>query len=289
MLASTLQFLIVMIGCSLNERMQKQLDYKTQEVLVLKEILASVTRKARIDFTEDHRKRLAVVGKELTAKERDRCCEIVRPKTILDWFRRLYAKKYDSSNSSRKPGRPRKSSDVRSLVIKLAQDNLSWGYTKIRDAVRGLGIDICRNTVANILDEFGMVPAPERDKKRTWKQFMHSHWDSLYACDFFSVEVLGLFGAVRHMVLFVIKLQTREVEIAGIRVAPDDAWMKQVARNLTDPIDGFLRNATHLIHDREPFGERGPARAGKAAEGAEGYLSPVGRSSDRQGHRPADG
>lgn len=82
-------------------------------------------------------------GQELTAQERDRCCEIVRPKTILDWFRRLYAEKYDSSKSPRKPGRPRKSSEVRSLVVKLAQDNLSWGYTKIRDAVRGLGINIC--------------------------------------------------------------------------------------------------------------------------------------------------
>ena len=93
MLASTLQFLIVMIGCSLNERMQKQLDYKAQEVLVLKQILASVTNKARIEFTEEQRRCLAVLGKDLTVQERARCCEIVRPKTILDWFRRLYATK----------------------------------------------------------------------------------------------------------------------------------------------------------------------------------------------------
>jgi putative transposase len=139
-------------------------------------------------------------------------------------------------------------------VIRIALDNLDWGYTKIRDAVNvGLGIDICRNTVANILHEAGMVPAPERDKKRTWKQFMRSHWSTLYACDFFSVEVLGVFGAVRYMVFFVIKLETREVEMAGIRVNPDGAWMKQVARNLTEPIDGFLRDATHLIHDADPL------------------------------------
>ena len=82
---------------------------------------------------------------------------------------------------------------------------------------------------------------------------MRSHWDSLYACDFFRVETLGLFGPVRHMVFFVMELRTRVVEIAGIRVDPDGEWMKQVVRNLTDDVDGFLRNAKYLIHDRDPL------------------------------------
>ncbi len=162
MLPATLQFLIVMIGCSLNERMQKRLDYKREEVLILKGILQSVTGKARIDFTEAQRRRLAVVGKDLTPKERSECCEIVKPRTILDWFRRIYSAKYDSSQSPRKKGRPPKPQQTRDLVIRLALENLSWGYTKIRDVVKvGLGIDICRNTVANILNKAGIVPAPE--------------------------------------------------------------------------------------------------------------------------------
>jgi transposase len=254
MLPATLQFLIVMIGCAINERLQKILDYKAEEVRVLKQILKEVTGKSRIDFTEDQRKRLAQKGKNLTPKEREEHCEIVRPRTILDWFRQLYAAKYDSSKSPRKKGRPPKPKETRDLVIRLAEENLSWGYTKIRDAVNeGLGIDICRNTVANILHEAGIVPAPERDKKRTWKQFMRSHWDCLYACDFFNVEVLGIFGAVRYSVFFVMELKTRAVEIAGIRVNPDGEWMKQIARNLTDPVDGFLRNARYLIHDADPL------------------------------------
>ncbi len=139
-------------------------------------------------------------------------------------------------------------------MIKVAQENLSWGYTKIRDAVNeGLGIDICRTTVANILDEAGIVPAPERDRKRTWKEFIRSHLHCLYACDFFTVEVLGIFGAVRYHVFFVMEIQSRVVEIAGIRINPDGAWMKQMARNLTDPVDGFLRNARYLIHDADPL------------------------------------
>ena len=242
-----------MIACSINERLQKALDYKAEEVVILKEILKTVTGKNRIDFTEDQRGRLAVLGKDLTPKERKEHCEIVKPRTILDWFRRIYSEKYDSSKSPRKKGRPRKPQEIRDLVVKIAQDNISWGYTKIRDAVNaGLKIDLCRNTVANILDQAGIVPAPEREKKRTWKQLIRSHLHCLYACDFFTVEVLGIFGAVRYSVFFVIELQTRAVEIAGMRVNPNGEWMEQIARNLTDPIDGFLRDAKYLIHDGDP-------------------------------------
>jgi hypothetical protein len=99
---------------------------------------------------------------------------------------------------------------VRELVVEMAMANLNWGYTKIRDALRtGLAIEIGRTTVADMLAAAGIEPAPEREKKRTWKQFMKAHWDSLYACDSFSVEVLGLGGTVRYLVFFVIALKTR--------------------------------------------------------------------------------
>jgi putative transposase len=69
--------------------------------------------------------------------------------------------------------------------------------------------------------EAGIEPSPEREKKRTWKQFIKAHWESLSACDFFTVESLGLGGTVRYLVFFVIALKTRAVEIAGIAVDPD--------------------------------------------------------------------
>ena len=62
-----------------------------------------------------------------------------------------------------------------------------------------------------------------------------------------------MFGPVHHMVFFVMELRTRVVEIAGIRIDPDGEWMRQVARNLTDNVDGFLKNAKYLIHDRDPL------------------------------------
>jgi putative transposase len=252
MFPATLQFLIAMIACAINERLQRKLNYTQEEVRVLKEVLAAITSSGRISFTAKQRRRLAVAGKALTPEERRKYCQIVKPATLLAWFRQLGARKYDSSGC--KIGRPRKRRDIRKLVVEMALANLGWGYTKIRDALRtGLRIEIGRTTVANILAEAGIEPAPEREKKRTWKQFMKMHWGSLYACDFFSVEALGITGTIRYMVFFVIDLKSRAVEIAGIAVDPGEAWMKQVARNLTDPVDGFLRGAKYLVHDRDPL------------------------------------
>ena len=233
--------------------MARRVEYLQEEVRVLKETLAGLTGKKRIDFTAEQRRRLALKGKALTPEEREACCQLVRPATILAWFRQLAAKKYDSSEQRRKPGRPRKSGDIRDLVIKFASENHGWGYTKIRDALRGLKLELARSTVASILKDAGLEPAPERSLKRTWKHFLRSHWETLYARDFFSVETLGMFGTVRVMVVFVIELKSRAVHFAGIRVAPDGAWMMQVARNLLDPVDGFMSGATHLIHDRHPL------------------------------------
>ncbi|MEO7034202.1 MAG: hypothetical protein ABI548_09945 [Polyangiaceae bacterium] len=93
----------------------------------------------------------------------------------------------------------------------MATENPGWGNTKIRDALRGLKLEIGRSAVASILAEAGIEPAPERSRNRTWKQFLKSHWETLYACDFFSVETLGMFGPVRVMVFFVIELKSRAV------------------------------------------------------------------------------
>jgi putative transposase len=166
MLPAALQFLIAMVAHALNERMARRIDYLLEEVRVLREALVTATGKTRIDFTSEQRRRLAIKGKALTAEERRACCQIVRSETILAWFRQLAARKYDSSEA-RKVGRPRKATDIRTLVIELARDNPGWGYTKIRDALRGLKIEIGRTTVADMLAQAGIEPAPERSRKRT--------------------------------------------------------------------------------------------------------------------------
>ena len=176
-----------MIATAINDRMQRKLDYTREEVSVLKEQLAALTGGKKICFTACKRRRLAVAGKLLTSEERRKCCQLVKPGTILAWFRQLAARMYDSSEA--RWGRPPKPKDGRKLVVKMAMANPGWGYTKLRDALRtALAIEIGRTTVAEILAAAGIEPAPERDKQRTWKAFVKAHWDSLHGCDFYFRE-----------------------------------------------------------------------------------------------------
>ena len=174
------------------------------------------------------------------------------PDTLLRWYRELIAAKYDGSQR-RGPGRPRVAETIRELVLTMAKKNSSWGYTRICAALANMGHEVGRNTVKRILAEHGIEPAPARDKRTPWSTFLKAHWGAIAATDFFTVEVLTAHGLIRYFVLFVIDLKTRRVEIAGIVHQPYDDWMKQMARNLTDAMDGFLRDARFLIHDRDPL------------------------------------
>ena len=105
-----------------------------------------------------------------------------------------------------------------------------------------------------ILSDHGIEPAPERKSTGTpWKTFLAAPWDVLAAIDFFNVEVLTFAGIIRYYVLFAIHLESREVEIVGITDQPCEIWMKQMARNLTDPIDGLLRGVCCTTPDIESW------------------------------------
>ena len=96
-------------------------------------------------------------------------------------------------------------------------------------------------------------PAPKRGKTMPWKTFLRAHFGVIAATDFFTIEVLTFTGLVRYVVWFVIDLESRRVHIAGLVRHPHDAWIQQIARNLTDRVDGFLRGKRYLIHDRDPL------------------------------------
>src|SRR5919106_5808676 len=212
----------------------------------------AVNGSRRLRLTDDQRRRLAVKGQVLGRRHLAAVAGIVTPDTILRWYRRRVATKYDGSQT-RRPGRPNTTPDITSLVVRMANENPTWGYTRIRGGLNHLGHDIARNTIKAILKDHGIEPAPERRTKMPWKTFLAAHWNGLAAADFFTVEVLTMAGLVRYVVLVVMKLKTRTVEIAGITRQPDGSWMTQVARNLTDADDGFLRGMEYLILDRDPL------------------------------------
>jgi putative transposase len=231
-----------------NRRQLNVIEYLKEENIVLREQLGG----RRLRLTDAQRRRLAVKGKAIGRKALGEVACIVTPDTILRWYRRLIARKYDGSES-RGPGRPRTAEDIAELVVRMAKESPSWGYTRIRDALGNLGHEIGRNTVKRILLEHGIEPAPERSKRTPWRTFLKAHWGAIAAADFFTVEVLTLGGLVRYSVFFVMELRTRRVHIAGITCQPCGAWMMQVARNLTDAIDGFLLDKHHIILDRDPL------------------------------------
>src|SRR5210317_1117822 len=132
----------------------------------------------------------------------------------------------------------------------MAEENRGWGYTRIRGATANLGHELGRGTIAEILRQAGLKPAPERENTATRAEFLRAHRVVSGATDFFTGELWKWAGLVRYHVLFVIRLSSRTVQIAGIVPEPDGRWMKQVGRNLTDCVDGFLCGCRYLIHDR---------------------------------------
>jgi len=158
--------------------------------------------------------------------------------------------KWDYS-SRRGPGRPRIADRIRRLVVRFALENRWWGYGKIQGALAHVGHAISAESIANILRENGIEPAPERSKRKTWNEFLRTHWDTMAATDFFTVEVWTWRGLVTYYVLMFMDLATRRVYLGGITPNPNTAWMMQVAKNVTDPFDGFLRDEQFLILDRD--------------------------------------
>jgi putative transposase len=168
----------------------------------------------------------------------------------LRWHRQLIAKKYDGS-TERGPGRPRVDDRVRSLVLRMATESVTWGYTRLVGTLKNLGYTVRRSTVKRILSEHGIDPAPERGKRTPRKTFIKAHLADIAEADFFTVEVLSLVGLIRHYVFFVTHIQTRRVHIAGISHQPHGHWMQQIARNLADAQEGFLRGMRYLLVDRD--------------------------------------
>jgi DNA-binding transcriptional LysR family regulator len=102
---------------------------------------------------------------------------------------------------------------ITDLIVQMALENPSWGYTRIRGALDNLGHTVGRGTIANILKENGIEPAPERGARTRWSTFLKAHWECLTATDFLSVEVFTIKGLVTHYVLFFIDIASRSVHM----------------------------------------------------------------------------
>jgi len=211
---------------------------------------------------------------------------IVRPETLLRWHRKLVARHWTYAHRS--PGRPPIDPEVRALIIRLASENLRWGYLRITGEMAGLGISVAATTVRRVLQKAGLDPNGGR-YSLCWRDFVRAQARTILATDFFTVDTVSL---RRLYVLFFVEIDTRRVHLAGVTSHPTGPWVTQQARNLVMSLGHALSVRRVLIRDRDAkfsgaFDEvfrseglrivRTPVRAPRANAFAERFVGTIRR------------
>jgi hypothetical protein len=170
-------------------------------------------------LNDDQRCRLAAKAKALDRKTLERIATIVTPDTLMRWHRQWIALKWTYQRQC--PGRPGILRVVRELIVRMATENSTWGYARIQGDLKGPGRKVARSTVAKVLKEKGILPAP--DRPTSWRTFLRAHWGRVAAMDFLTAEVWTPKGLETQHVLFAIDLKARRVHVAGITPHPTEA------------------------------------------------------------------
>ena len=154
-----------------NDRQQDAVAYLIEE----NRLLRGQVRGRRLRLTEDERRRLAVRGYRVGRHGLRQVATIVTPDTILRWHRQLVARKwtYASGQASRRDVL----AEIRQLVVRMAEENPTWGYTRIQGALKNLSHRVGRSTIARILKAKGIPPVPERPT--SWRTFLREHWGGM--------------------------------------------------------------------------------------------------------------
>jgi putative transposase len=238
-----LQVLLLAVSGWVNRHQQEVIEYLVEENRVLKEQMKG--RKLRLN--DDQRRRLAAKAKRLGRRVLNQVATIVTPDTLMRWYRKLIALKW--TYEPKRVGHPGLMKTIAALIIRMARENSGWGYSRIEGELKNIGHRVARTTIANVLKTNGIKPAPDRPS--SWKSFLKAHWGEIAATDFFATEVWTPLGLKTYYILFMIDLKTRRVQIAGVTRHPTDAFMAQMARNLTHVVDGFMKDHRFLICDRD--------------------------------------
>jgi putative transposase len=187
---------------------------KDLELLVLRHQLSVLRRQVppRPRFEPADRALLAAISRALPRSRWS--CFLVKPETLLRWHRRLVAGAW---TYPRGPGRPPLDADVQALIVRLARENPRWGYQRIQGELLRVGVQVSATAIRTTLRRHRLDPAPRRTAT-TWRAFLRQQAAGIVACDFFTVDTIGL---QRLYVLFFIELDTRRVYLAGVTAHPD--------------------------------------------------------------------
>jgi transposase len=222
---------------------------KDVELLVLRHENQVLRRRLGGRSRWDHADRLWLTALSQLVN-RHRWAEVfpVTPATLLRWHRDLVARKWTYTDR-RRPGRPSTSASIKTLIVRMARENPTWGHRRIQGELARLGHAIAASTVWEILHAAGIEPAPRRAGP-TWRQFLSAQAHAIIACDFLVVETVLL---KRLYVLVFIEHGTRRLHLGGVTAHPTGAWAVQQARNLAMDQGDRIGTLRFLIHDRDPL------------------------------------
>ncbi len=220
-------------------------------LLIENRVLRVRMGKKRLLLTNIERALLGAKAKLVGRKALHSITTLFTPDTLLRWHRQLCATAHDHSDKRSMTGRPPLSQEAEDTILEMARANPSWGYDRIVGACKNLGIALSATSVANILKEHGIEPAPDRKRTSTWSSFIKSHMDVLASVDFTTIDIWGIGGLKTYYLLFFMEVATRRVHFAGATKHPNEAWMAQVAKQVTDAERGFLHGKKVLLLDRD--------------------------------------
>ena len=172
---------------------------------------------------------------------------LVKPETVLGWHRALVRRRWAAYRGRPRRGRPPIPDECRQLILRMARENPSWGYFRIRGEILKLGHAVAATTIRSVLLGAGIPPAGRRSQLN-WKQFLAAHAETLVAADFFSVDTIFF---KRLYVLIYVHLATRRVLLASCTAEPNQAWVTQQARNLCWKLQDEGIGLSVVIHDRQ--------------------------------------
>jgi putative transposase len=239
---AALQMVLSVVPGWLERRERATIAYLIEENRLLRRQLG--TRRLRL--TDDDRRRLAARAYRVGRAALREIATIATPDTLLRWHRQLIARKWTYARQS---GGRNVLLEIRRLVVRMAEENPTWGYTRIQGALKNVGHRVGRSTIRRILKAAGLPPVPQRPT--SWQTFLQAHGGRIAGADFFTTEVWTWQGLVTYYAVFIIDLASRRVQILGSTPHPEALFMEQIVRTLTMAEAGVVSLPQVLICDRD--------------------------------------
>lgn len=190
-----------------------------------------------LPFTADEK--IFICGMYSKRKNINKYFSIVTPNTVLYIWQKMIKDYWKQPSNNSRPGRPRISKEVKVLIKNMKIDNYLWGCRRIRDELLKLDIEVSRETIRKVIYDYRKEN--QIKPNYSWKKFIKTHWNSLFSCDFLTVD---LFGFKRLYVFFILQISSRKIVHFNITTNPNISFIRHQISHFEE-----LYPNSYLIHD----------------------------------------